>query len=249
MIFARKQPADGDVSPSPARRSLARRLARLALRALLILLAAPPLLTLLYMVAPPVSTLMMARVAQGLWVDRTYVPLDAISPHLVRSVIASEDARFCQHGGVDWDALNRQVSALGEGDSARGASTISMQVAKNLFLWHGRSFVRKGLELPLAIMLDALLGKRRVIEIYLNIAEWGEGVFGAEAAARAWFGKAAADLTREEAARLATALPNPLLRNPARPSPGHARLARINRGRAAAIDPHLDCLPGFDRAR
>lgn len=220
-------------------------LRRWLLRVFLVLLLLPPVLTLVYALVPPVSTLMLERYARGLWVDRSYVPLSEISPHLIRSVVASEDARFCEHGGVDWQALETQIGALGEGEKVRGASTLTMQVAKNLFLWSDRSYVRKALEVPLAVMLDAMLTKRRILEIYLNIAEWGEGVFGAEAAASAWFGKPAAALTRTEAARLATALPNPRARNPARPGAGHARLARINRARAAAIDPHLGCLPGF----
>lgn len=234
-----------DEVSSQTRQPRRRRLRRILLRTLVALLLLPPFLTLLYAVAPPVSTLMLARYAQGLWVTRDYVPLDAISPHLVRSVIASEDARFCQHGGIDWEALQSQITTFNEGGSARGASTITMQVAKNLFLWNDRSYIRKMMELPLAVMIDAMLSKRRILEIYLNIAEWGEGVFGAEAAAQAWFGKPAKDLTRTEAARLATALPNPLARNPARPRPGHDRLARINQRRATAIDPHLECLPGF----
>ncbi|WP_428698819.1 monofunctional biosynthetic peptidoglycan transglycosylase [Stappia sp.] len=227
------------------RSSLTRQVRRWVLRALLALLLLPPVLTLLYAVVPPVSTLMLGRYVSGLWVERTYVRLDAISPHLVRSVIASEDARFCEHNGIDWEALDKQIEALNEGENPRGASTLTMQVAKNLFLWNDRDYIRKAMELPLALMLDAMLTKRRLLEIYLNIAEWGEGVFGAEAAAQSWFGKPAADLSRTEAARLATALPNPLARNPARPRPGHDRLARINRGRASAIDAHLGCLPGF----
>ncbi|MBC2861489.1 monofunctional biosynthetic peptidoglycan transglycosylase [Stappia sp. 28M-7] len=236
--------SEGEVR-SETRRARGGRLRRIVLRALLVVLLLPPVLTLLWAVVPPVSTLMLARYVQGLWVDRDYVSLDDISPHLVRSVVASEDARFCQHGGIDWEALESQIAALNEGDGVRGASTITMQVAKNLFLWNDRSYVRKAVELPLALMIDAMLTKRRILEIYLNIAEWGEGVFGAEAASQAWFGKPAKDLDRTEAARLATALPNPLARNPARPRPGHDRLARINRGRAAAIEPHLECIPGF----
>lgn len=236
--------SEGEVR-SETRRARGGRLRRLVLRTLLVILLLPPVLTLLWAVVPPVSTLMLARYVQGLWVDRDYVSLDDISPHLVRSVVASEDARFCQHGGIDWEALESQIAALNEGDGVRGASTITMQVAKNLFLWNDRSYVRKAVELPLALMIDAMLTKRRILEIYLNIAEWGEGVFGAEAASQAWFGKPAKDLDRTEAARLATALPNPLARNPARPRPGHDRLARINRGRAAAIEPHLECIPGF----
>lgn len=236
--------SEGEVR-SETRRPRRGRLRRIVLRTLLAIVLLPPVLTLLWAVVPPISTLMLARYVQGLWVDRDYVSLDAISPHLVRSVVASEDARFCQHGGVDWEALESQIAALNDGDDVRGASTITMQVAKNLFLWNDRSYVRKAVELPLALMIDAMLTKRRILEIYLNIAEWGEGVFGAEAAAQAWFGKPAKDLDRTEAARLATALPNPIARNPARPRPGHDRLARINRGRAAAIEPHLDCIPGF----
>lgn len=236
--------SEGEVR-SETRRPRRGRLRRIVLRTFLAIVLLPPVLTLLWAVVPPISTLMLARYVQGLWVDRDYVSLDAISPHLVRSVVASEDARFCQHGGVDWEALESQIAALNDGDDVRGASTITMQVAKNLFLWNDRSYVRKAVELPLALMIDAMLTKRRILEIYLNIAEWGEGVFGAEAAAQAWFGKPAKDLDRTEAARLATALPNPIARNPARPRPGHDRLARINRGRAAAIEPHLDCIPGF----
>jgi monofunctional biosynthetic peptidoglycan transglycosylase len=153
------------------------------------------------------------------------VPLDSISPALPVAVIASEDNRFCRHRGVDWGALREVVESADEDGPSRGASTIPMQTAKNLFLWSGRSYVRKALELPIALWLDLVWSKRRMMENYLNIAEWGEGVFGAEAAARRYFGKAARDLTRREAALLATALPNPILRDPGRPSPRHRSLA------------------------
>ncbi|MXN64984.1 monofunctional biosynthetic peptidoglycan transglycosylase [Stappia sp. GBMRC 2046] len=206
------------------------------------ILLLPVVLTIVYAVVPPVSTLMLARYASFLWVERTYVPLESISPHLIRSVVASEDAKFCIHNGVDWEALGTQIEALGEGESPRGASTITMQLAKNLFLWNDRSYVRKGLELPLALMIDAILPKRRILELYLNVAEWGEGIFGAEAASQAWFGKPASKLTAREAARLATALPSPLTRNPASPAPGHGRLARTNQARAQAVGPHVECI-------
>jgi monofunctional biosynthetic peptidoglycan transglycosylase len=234
-----------DAAPRGKRRSLLRRLRRWVLIGLAVVLLLPPVLIVVYAVVPPVSTLMLDRYVRFLWVDRTYVPLEAISPHLIRSVVASEDARFCEHDGIDWEALGSQIEALGEGEDVRGASTITMQVAKNLFLWTDRSYVRKALELPLALLIDAMLSKKRILEIYLNVAEWGEGIFGAEAAAQAWFGKTALALGRREAARLATALPAPLARNPASPGPGHARLARVNRARAADIGPHLGCLPGF----
>ncbi|WP_269585003.1 monofunctional biosynthetic peptidoglycan transglycosylase [Roseibium sp. Sym1] len=219
-------------------------LRRRLLQLVLILLLLPPVLTVIYSVVPPVSTLMIGRYVQFLWVDRQWVPLEAISPNLVRSVITSEDSGFCENDGVEWDALQDQVEALSEGERPRGASTITMQTAKNLFLWGERSYIRKGLELPLALMLDAILTKKRILEIYLNIAEWGEGIFGAEAAAQAWFGKPARDLTRTEAARLATSLPNPLGRNPAKPSNGHRRLAATNLARVNGAGPIFGCVLG-----
>lgn len=215
-------------------------LGRLALGLVLL----PIILTLFYSVIPPISTLMVGRWAQLLWVDRQWRSLDEISPALVQAVITSEDARFCEHGGVDWTALRKQMELLGDGEAPRGASTLTMQTAKNLFLWNGRSYLRKGLELPLAVMLDALLTKRRIMEIYLNVAEWGEGIFGAEAAAQAWFGKPAKDLTRTEAARLATALPNPHERNPAKPSAGHRKLSATNVARVRQAGPIFSCVLG-----
>nr|WP_268956883.1 monofunctional biosynthetic peptidoglycan transglycosylase [Roseibium aggregatum] len=220
-----------------------RRVRRWTFRGLAAVIILPLVLTVIYAVVPPVSTLMLARYAQLLWVDRQWRSIDEISPHLVRSVITSEDSSFCEHGGVDWSALEKQIDTLvNEGEAPRGASTLTMQTAKNLFLWNGRSYIRKGLELPLALMIDGVLTKRRIMEIYLNIAEWGEGIFGAEAAAQAWFGKSAKDLTRVEAARLATALPNPLGRNPAKPSSGHRKLAATNLARIRSAGPIFDCV-------
>jgi monofunctional biosynthetic peptidoglycan transglycosylase len=128
---------------------------------------------------------------------------------------------------VDWGALHEVVEEAekDEDSPSRGASTIPMQTAKNLFLWPSRSYIRKGIEIPLALLIDLAWSKRRILEIYLNIAEWGDGIFGAEAAARHYFHKSADRLDAREAALLATALPNPRLRNPARPSPRHAGLA------------------------
>lgn len=197
-------------------------------------------LSLLYALVTPPSTLMIGRWLTLSGVDRQAVPLSAISEHLPRTVIASEDQRFCQHGGVDWDAL-RDVIEDEEGPS-RGASTIPMQVAKNLFLWPGRSYIRKGLEIPVALWIDLVWSKRRMMEVYLNIAEWGEGIFGAEAATRAYFGKSARELTRREAALLAAALPNPKRRNPARPTAGHRRIADRLVARAAAVGHLAGCL-------
>ncbi|SHM91826.1 monofunctional biosynthetic peptidoglycan transglycosylase [Roseibium suaedae] len=216
---------------------------KLVIRLLILAIVLPVILTVLYSVVPPISTLMIGRYAQLLWVDRQWRPLEDISPHLVRSVITSEDSGFCTHGGVEWEALQKQVDVLlNEGESPRGASTLTMQTAKNLFLWGDRSYVRKALEIPLAVLLDAVLTKRRIMEIYLNVAEWGEGIFGAEAAAQAWYGVPAKDLSREQAARLATALPNPLGRNPAKPSSGHRKLAATNLSRVNGAGPIFGCV-------
>ncbi|NVK34309.1 MAG: monofunctional biosynthetic peptidoglycan transglycosylase [Rhodobacteraceae bacterium] len=215
---------------------------RILLRGAIVLALLPVALTIIYSVVPPISTLMIGRYAQLLWVDRQYTSLEDISPNLVKSVITSEDSHFCEHGGVDWTALGDQIDILiSEGEAARGASTLTMQTAKNLFLWNGRSYIRKGLEIPLAVLMDAMLTKRRILEIYLNVAEWGEGIFGAEAAAQAWFGVNAKDLSRRQAARLATALPNPHARNPAKPSPGHRNLAAKNLKRIQVAGPIFEC--------
>ena len=188
----------------------------------------------------PVSTLMLGRWMEDKPVDRQWVPLSGVSRHLVDAVVMSEDGQFCHHNGVDWNQM-REVMDDPDGPS-RGASTITMQVARNLFLWNGRSFIRKGLEIPVALAIDALWSKRRILEIYLNIAEWGDGVFGAEAAARHDFGKSAANVTPREASLLATALPNPFLRHPEKPSRGHRELAAINLDRAADAAEWTQCV-------
>jgi monofunctional biosynthetic peptidoglycan transglycosylase len=171
-------------------------------------------------VLPPISTLMIARTLTFQRITRDYVPLYKISPALPRAVIAAEDSHFCGHWGVDWKALGNAVEDLADDDRDRvsGASTITMQLTKNLFLWPGRSYVRKGMEIPLALGLDLVWSKRRIMDRYLNIAEFGKGIFGAEAAARHYFRKSAKNLTTREAALLAATLPNPKKRNPARPS-------------------------------
>jgi monofunctional biosynthetic peptidoglycan transglycosylase len=201
-------------------------------------------LGLAYVAVPPVSTLMLARYATLRPVERMAVELEAVSPHLPLAVLTSEDQRFCQHNGVDWDALREVVEAADEDGPVRGASTLPMQAAKNLFLWPSRSYLRKGLELPLALYIDLVWTKRRMMENYLNIAEWGDGVFGAEAAAQRYFKKPAKALTRREAALLATALPNPFRRNPGRPSARHRALADRLMARMEGAAPFSDCLRG-----
>jgi monofunctional biosynthetic peptidoglycan transglycosylase len=197
---------------------------RTVLRLLIVLALLPFGLTLVYLVVPPPSTLMMARWATLRPVQRDWVPLERISPALQRAVIGSEDARFCAHNGVDWGALRSVMEDAGEDGPARGASTITMQTAKNLFLWNGFGYVRKPIEIVLAHWLDLVWPKRRVLEVYLNIAEWGpNGVFGAEAGARHGFGKAASALSGREAGLMAAALPNPVVRDTARPTRAQAR--------------------------
>ncbi len=187
-------------------------------------------------ILPVPSTLMIGRWLTGQGVDRYWVLLDQVSPELRRAVVAAEDQRYCQHWGVDMGALFEQLSR--QDGPARGASTVSMQVAKNLYLWPGRSYLRKVLEMPLAFALDRAWGKRRVMEVYLNIAEWGEGLFGVEAAARHYFSKPAAELDATEAARLVAALPNPFLREAGQRS-AHSRRVRE---RMAGIDHLAGCV-------
>jgi monofunctional glycosyltransferase len=204
----------------------------------------PYLLAPVYRYGEPVSTLMLWRWATGARVERLWVPLEAMSPALPRAVIAAEDARFCEHHGIDWGALRHVVETAEDGGEWRGASTITQQIAKNLFLWPGRSFVRKGLEFPLALFLDAVLPKRRILEIYLNLAEWGpDGEFGAEAAARRAFGRPAHDLTLAQSALLAATLPNPIDRNAAHPSRPLLRLAALYQARVRQSAPLNTCVP------
>ena len=189
----------------------------------------------------PVSTLMLARWATGAPVDRRWVPLSAISPKLVAAVFLSEDGQFCHEQGVDVGGL-REVVEERDGAPARGASTLTMQVAKNLFLWPGRSYLRKALEIPLAVLLDALWGKRKVLETYLNVAEWGDGVYGVEAAAQRDFRVPASALSERQAALLATALPNPVLRSVTQPSRKHRQLAQRLVDMQPIAGPHVACL-------
>lgn len=180
-------------------------------------------------VDPPVSALMLIRSASGYGQERTVVPLERIAPNLRRAVVVSEDTKFCIHRGFDFGEI-RAAMKSGEG-FGRGGSTISQQLAKNLFLWPDRSYLRKGLEVPLTVALEYLWPKWRILEIYLNVVEWGPGLYGAEAAARKYFDKPASRLTEREAALLAVALPNPLARDASDPEPMQARLATRLQGR------------------
>jgi monofunctional biosynthetic peptidoglycan transglycosylase len=211
------------------------RIVRTLLLIVLLVLIAPYLVTPFYRAGHPVSTLMAWRWLKGAPVSRQWIDLNAMSPYLPRAVVASEDAKFCSHRGVDWDALREVIDDAEDGEVTRGGSTITQQVAKNLFLWQGRSVVRKALELPLSLWIDLVLGKQRVLEIYLNIAELGpSGQFGAGAGAAYAFGKSAADLSAREAALLAAILPNPVKRSARNPRSGVARLAGIYMARSQA---------------
>ena len=204
----------------------------------------PVVLTLLYLVPAvhPVSTLMLRDVVTLKGYERDWVELDDIAPVLVHSVVMSEDGQFCSHDGIDWAALNAVIDDALSGEATRGASTIPMQTVKNLFLWQGRSFVRKALEAPMALAFDAIVHKKRIMEIYLNIVEWGPGIYGAEAAARHHFGVSAAKLSRRQAALLAVTLPNPIARTPGRPTSGLNKLANVIEKRAQQAGSHIRCV-------
>jgi len=171
----------------------------------------------LYRWVNPSETAFMARerarleqVRPGAAIQHAWVGYGAISVHLKRAVVAAEDANFIEHEGVEWEAIQKAFEANRKrGRPARGGSTISQQLAKNLFLSPERSYLRKGQELVITFMIEALWDKQRILEVYLNVAEWGEGVFGAEAAARHYYGVSAARLGPEESARLAVMLPRP----------------------------------------
>ena len=217
------------------RRAWLSRLARGAALAIAVVLLLPYLLVPLYRVLNPVSTLMLWRWAKGARVERSFVPIERMAPALPATVIASEDGRFCTHRGVDWREIRERLDDVDEISAARAVSSITQQTAKNLFLWPGRSFLRKALELPLAIWIDLVLPKWRVLEIYLNIAEWGpNGQFGAEAGSRYAFNKSVRLLTPREAALLAAVLPNPRRRSAKQPGPAVRRLAAIYEARGAA---------------
>jgi monofunctional biosynthetic peptidoglycan transglycosylase len=221
-----------------------RRLIAFCTAAVLAFLLVPYVIAPFYRVIDPVSTPMLWRWATGARVQRIFVPLNRIAPTLPLAVIVAEDGSFCHNRGIDLGAIREALQQSDDdiGDS-RGASTITQQTAKNLFLWQGRSVVRKVLEIPLALWLNLVLPKRRILEIYLNIAEWGpNGEFGAEAGARWAFGQSARTLTPIQAADLAAILPNPVLRSARDPGPLVYRLAALYERRAAA-HPALDaCL-------
>ena len=223
-------------------RGRAWRLLRVVATAVLVLLLLPYLVAPLYRFVEPVSTVMIWRWLTGARVERRVAPIGQMAM-LPRTVIVAEDASFCTHRGIDWRGIYRAFEQADDLSGMRGASTITQQVAKNLFLWQGRSYVRKALELPLALWIDLVLPKRRVLEIYLNVAEWGpNGEFGAEAAARHAFGKPVRQITAQEVALLAAMLPNPALRSARAPGPAVSRIARLHEARAMRAPGLFACL-------
>ncbi|WP_374012238.1 monofunctional biosynthetic peptidoglycan transglycosylase [Pseudoxanthomonas koreensis] len=210
-------------APAPRWRRWLRRLAMLPLAFVVVTVSQ---VAMLRFVDPPVSAFMLARQAeawgQGQWdfrVAYAWRDLEAISPHLPLAVIAAEDQRFASHRGFDLDAIEKALANNARGKRVRGASTISQQVAKNLFLWRGRSWLRKGLEAWYTVLIEALWPKRRILEMHVNVAEFGDGIYGAQAAARSYWRKDAGKLSMAESARLAAVLPAPRRYSASHPGP------------------------------
>lgn len=231
---------------TPAARLTTARVVKWAGVAVLVLVLVPYLLVPFYRMIDPVSTPMLWRWMTGARLEHQWVSLERVARVLPRTVIAAEDARFCAHHGVDFRTLRElleDIETVGDFGDVRGGSTITQQLAKNLFLWQGRSYVRKALELPLALWIDLVIPKARQMEIYLNVAAWGpSGEFGAEAGARRAFGKSAANVNAREAALMAAVLPNPVTRNARQPSAALRRLAGVHEGRAARNPAMDNCL-------
>jgi monofunctional biosynthetic peptidoglycan transglycosylase len=221
---------------------------RLLIAFLVVTIILPVGLTVIYRFAPPPITYLMAqRLVEGRGLNKSWRSLDDISPALAQAVIAAEDARFCQHRGFEFEAMRKALESNGRRPNRiRGGSTISQQTAKNVFLWPQRSYVRKGLEAYFTVLIETLWGKRRILEVYLNVAEWGSGTYGAEAAARRYFRTSADDLSRLEASRLAAVLPSPLKWKAAAPGPYVSRRSRRIGAAAATVrqDGMASCLRG-----
>ena len=192
---------------------------------------------------PPFSMLMALQFMTGTPIHKQWVPIERISPNLTRAVIVAEDGRFCQHWGVDFIEAANAIRRASDG-YPRGASTITMQVAKNLFLLPAKSYLRKVVEIPLTFAIELAWPKWRILEVYLNIVEWGPGIFGAEAASQAHFGRPAMGLTSRQAAQLAVSLPNPIKRDAGSPGPRTAHRASVIQARAARTREASECVDG-----
>jgi monofunctional glycosyltransferase len=227
------------------KRTIWQRLRRLLAIFALVGIVGPFVLILpLNLVQPATTMVMLRRTVQRLadgkrpiYPRRDVVGRDELSPHPRRAVLASEDDRFYLHFGFDFEEIENALERARRGRRLRGASTITQQVAKNLFLWEGRSYVRKGLEAWLTLVLEICLSKERILDLYLNLAEWGDGVFGAEMAARTHYRKSAKNLTRDEAARLAAVLPSPVRWSPKGSIAGRRAAGILSRMRYPAPRP------------
>ena len=219
--LARSSAPSARRNTAPAQRGLAGRILRLVVVLLLVFGLIGPILTVAVyrFLPPPVTWLMVERSFQGQGFDRRWRSIDELSPQLTRSVIAAEDAKFCEHHGFDFQAMQKAMAHNERSGKVRGGSTISQQTAKNVFLWPSRDYVRKGLEAYFTVLIEGLWGKRRIMEVYLNSVEWGPGIYGAEAAALKNFGVGADRLSPAQAARLAAILPSPLKWQAAKPGP------------------------------
>jgi len=205
---------------SPRRAGPVRRFLRLAFRILGLFLLISILWSAVYAVVPvPVTPLMLIRLVEGYGFSKDWVSYDKISPNLARAAIASEDSGFCAHHGFEWEAIRNAWDRNQRSRRIRGGSTISNQTAKNAFLWPDRTYVRKALEYYFTGLIELMWGKKRILEVYLNVVEFGPGVYGAEAAARTYFHKPASQLSRREAALLVAVLPLPLKYSVTRPGP------------------------------
>lgn len=216
---------------------LIRRLWRFCIRAIAIFISVSIVLTALYSVVPPPATLLMLwRLVGGHGLHKDWETYDNISPNLARAVIAAEDAKFCEHRGFDWESIEKAWKRNQQGKRVRGGSTISNQTAKNVFLWPDRSYLRKGVEFYFTGLIELMWSKKRILEVYMNVVEFGPGIYGAEAAAQAHFKKSAKDLTRREAALLAAVLPNPIRWSASKPT-------SYIRGRAGTIQARMNDVP------
>jgi monofunctional biosynthetic peptidoglycan transglycosylase len=181
-----------------------------------------PIWVLIYKVVPvPVTAHMIIKLFDGNGIHKTWVSYEEVSPNFFKAVVGGEDGRFMSHEGIDWKAVEdaKRYNERNKGKKMRGASTITMQTAKNTFLWHGRNYVRKGLEVYFTYLIEYIWGKKRILEVYANVVELGEGIYGVEEASQKFFGKSAKNLNQREAALLAAVLPNPIRWSPAAPTP------------------------------
>ncbi|MDD3125211.1 MAG: monofunctional biosynthetic peptidoglycan transglycosylase [Candidatus Kapabacteria bacterium] len=225
-------------------KSWPRRIFKWAANTFLVLFVGSIVAVVLYKFIPvPITPLMVIRTIEGaidgrgVGIDKDWVSYDEISPHFFRAVISAEDARFLRHGGIDWRAVDaaKKYNEAHKGKRLHGASTITMQTAKNTFLWNGRNYIRKGLEVYFTYLIEAVWGKKRILEVYANIVEMGDGVYGVEAASQKYFGKPAKNLTKIQAARIAAVLPNPRRWSPAKPTRYIQRRVRFISGRQNSI--------------